>query len=148
MKTKYIILIIILVLASVFSIVLWNAFKGDRNFVVLESVKHNFCILIDNRYKYSYADGILSYTGGKNSGKMEIHESGISKDISLARIGDFSGGYKKLVNFRVYEYLLSDKVVLRDTFEIIQKIPVNLVPLRYDCDKIKQNFKKHVQIFN
>jgi hypothetical protein len=148
MKTKNIILIILIAISLVLSLIIWNAFSVKRDFALFISQKHNFCIIVDNRYKYSYSNNILTYSGGKNSGRIELVPGGLSKDIFPATISDFVGGYKKLINFRIYEYILSSEFVLRDTFEIAKKIPVNLVPLRHDCEKIKTRIKKHIQIFN
>lgn len=147
MKTKYIFISLALFLALIISLVLWNAFRVKRNFTLLKSVRFDFCILVDDRYSFSSDSRSLKYKGGSNHGHIELIKSGLSKDIIKSQIGDFEAGYKKIKNFRIYEYKLSDTYILRDTFENVKKMPLNLVPRRIDCPKIEEKFKVIKNIF-
>ena len=147
MKTRNIIIILLLLLACVLGIISWSVFNLKKTYVVLNATKYNFCILLDDRYRYQISDNRLSYTGGKNVGVMELTRRELSRDMAKSRIGDFKAGYKKMKNYRIYEYQISDDIILVDTFEYAKKKPINLIPLRIDCEKINTKFKQHVEIF-
>lgn len=147
MKTKTIVLIIIVAVISVLGIVSFNAFKTPRHFTVLVNDKLNICFLVDDRYKVEIEKYSFKYSGGKNSGLMTLEKSQLSSDINEVEMNGFKAGYKKSKNLRVYEYKLSQKYILRDKFVNAGKMPVNLVPYRDECLKIKEKFSNHIQIF-
>ena len=148
MKTKYILISLGLILVIIISLIMWSAFRVHRTFVLYKSVKHNFCLLVDDRYTLEISENRIKYTGGLNSGLLELREGKLDEKMFKTRIGDFDSGYQKLKNLRVYEYILSENYILKDTFENVRKMPINLVPLRRDCAKIEKKFKEHQIIFN
>jgi|SaaInlStandDraft_5_1057022.scaffolds.fasta_scaffold137748_2 hypothetical protein len=125
-----------------------TALQVKRNFIVLHNEEFGFCFLVDDGYKFQISDNSFKYSGGKNQGHMQLISGSFSKGIHKTKINGFSSGYKKEINKRIYEYKLNDKTILRDTFVNRQQMPVNLVPYREDCQKIKMNFINHIQIFN
>lgn len=146
-KTIWIVLPFVLLTAMVLAVVAWNAFHSKREFIVLYNKELNFCFLIDDRYKYEVLDNAFIYSGGKNEGRIELIKASLSDDILKVNINEFNAGYKKTNRKRIYEYEVENGYILRDTFRNISMSPVNLVPYKSSCEKIKSNFKKHREIF-
>jgi len=143
-----IVLLFIIISALVISIVVRNAFKIQRDFALYYNTNLGFCFLIDDGYQLEFFDKSFIYRGGKNRGDMQLVKADLSSDIIKVNINGFDSGYKKLKNFRIYEYRLLKGYILRDNFEIVQRMPVNLVPYKKEaCDRIKLKFKKHIKIF-
>ena len=128
-------------------IVSYNAFNRKRSFIVLYNTELRFCFLIGDGYKYDVQDRSFTYGGGKNKGHMSLISSELSSDFARVKINGFKGSYKKSKNKRVYEYQLNSSYILRDVFVNAENMPVNLVPYREECSKIKSNFKNHIKIF-
>lgn len=147
MKTSTIVGTISLVVIGVLSLVAWNAFKIDRKFVVLHNSELGFCFLVDDGYKYELSKESFTYGGGKNSGELKLVPGKLSADYKLIDINGFKGSYKKEKNKRIYEYQISENLKLVDHFVNAGKMPVNLVPYRDECKRIKENFKDHKEIF-
>jgi len=135
-----------LVAIVVISIILLNAFTEKRDFKVYYGEKSKICFLVDNRYEVKLIDGGFDYTGNKNIGSIRLKEGQLSKEALPVNINGFRSGYYKEVNKRIYEYILNDNEVLVDIYENIEKIPVNLVPYREECEKIMQKFTNHILI--
>ncbi len=146
-KTWVIVSIFAFIAILVLGVVSWNALRVDRKFVILHNPKLNFCYIVDDGLQYQINNRSFTYRGYKNNGKVELLERGLAQDLQKVDINGFKSGYKKLKNFRIYEYQLNDSYVLRDTFEVIESMPLNLVPYRETCDKIKEQFKNHIEIF-
>jgi hypothetical protein len=147
LKTSTIVGVLIAVVASVLFIVAFQAFYIKRTFVVYFNGHLDFCLLVDDRYNVSYENSILKYSGGKNSGEITLFKGSLDSMLKRQKFNGFEGGYKKSKNLRHYEYKLNDDYVLVDRFVNAQKSPVNLVPYREECPKIKNNFKVHQEIF-
>ena len=147
MKTSTIVGVLVAVVASVLFIVAFQAFYVKRTFVVYYNGHLDFCLLVDDRYAVEYQNNILKYSGGKNSGEISLFKGSLDSNLKRQRINGFEGGYKKSKNLRHYEYKLNEEYVLVDRFVNAQKSPVNLVPYREECYKIKNNFKVHKEIF-
>ena len=147
MKQKYIVSIVITVILLVCSYIAWMGLSAKREFVVLHNTHLDFCFLVDNRYKLDITEKGFKYQGGKNSGDIQLIKAALSSDIVRVEINGFKGGYKKVKNIRYYEFQLNEDYILRDTYRNHEKTIVNLVPYRIECSKIKQNFKKHLEIF-
>lgn len=147
MNKKVIVGILVGIILTLCLYIAWNGLRTKRNFIVLFNKKLNFCLLVDDRYKFKLGESSLSYSGGKNSGELSLIQAGISQDAIKVNINGFKAGYKKLKNVRVYEYQLSENFIIRDNFINKEKSIVNLVPYRIECSKIKNNFKNHIEIF-
>ena len=147
MKTSTIVSVLISIEIVVITIVAIQACKVKREFVVLFNNHLNFCFLVDDRYTLEIKDTEFTYVGGKNSGVIKLVKGGIDPKIKRQKLNGFVGAYKKEKNLRYFEYKLNENYILTDSFIHAEKSPVNLVPYREDCSKIKNNFKKHNEIF-
>ncbi|MAX66839.1 MAG: hypothetical protein QF441_10290 [Bacteriovoracaceae bacterium] len=147
MKTYKIVLSLAVAVFLVLSVVLVQAFKTERNFVVFYNQELNFCFLVDDRYSYELDKTFFRYWGGKNKGKIELLNDKLSKDLKKVNLNGFLAGYKKSKNNRHFEYELNQEYKLVDNFINASKSPVNLVPYRKECKKIMQNYKNHKEIF-
>jgi hypothetical protein len=147
MKKKHLIIIIVTVIFLLCSYIAWLGLSAKRDFVILYNTKLNFCFMVDNRYKLEISDESFKYRGGKNSGHIQLIKAGLSSDIVKVEMNGFKAGYKKVKNIRYYEFKLNDDYILRDSYQNLEKTIVNLVPYGIECSKIKQNFKKHLEIF-
>lgn len=128
-------------------LILWNALRVKRSFTVLYNEKLNFCFLIDDHYQFKIEPDEIFYQGGKNMGHISLIRGKISSDVNVVDINGLVAGYKKIKNFRIYEFKLNDQYKLRDEFQNIENRTVNLVPYREECSKIRSNFKNHIKIF-
>lgn len=147
MKTSHIIATMLLVVSSVLGLVLWNAFKVERTFTVLYNHKLGICFLLDNGYQYHIRPNTLAYGGGKNSGEIKLVQGNLNPSYKFIDVNGLQASYMKRKNQRVFEYKLNADLKLVDHFVNAQKMPVNLVPYRDECQKIMKNFKEHVEIF-
>ena len=147
MKTYQIVLVVISLIIGVCALVLWNAFKIKREFVVLYQPNLNFCFLVDDRYELDIDKNSVKYSGGKNSGHLQFLRSSLTKNYQKVEINGFYGSYAKMKNKRIYEYEINDTFIVRDEYENVEKSIVNLVPYRDDCIKIMHKFKNHKKIF-
>lgn len=148
MKTSSIVVIIVGVTLGLVLMIAWNALRVKREFVVLYNDELKFCFLVDEGTQYDIGRESFSYWGGKNKGHMQLMKGEISKDFVKVMLNGFQTGYKKIKNKRIYEYSLGQSVKLRDVFVNRENMPVNLVPYRESCTKIKSNFKNHIKIFH
>ena len=147
MKTTYIIVALVLAIATTFSIIIYNAFGFKRKFVVLNSSQYNICFLVNSDLQYEIKPGGFKYWGGKNSGEFTLERSGFMDGLEQVPINGFNAGYKKIKNFRLYQYALDESgTVLTDRFQYVSKSPLNLVPYREDCEKIKNNYPDIIEI--
>ena len=104
MKTKSIVLILIIAVASVLGVVSYNAFQTPRSFKVLFNDKYDFCLLVDNRYQLKIKEDEIRYSGGKNSGLLTLENRSLSDKVHQVNINGFKSGYRKVKNLRIYEY--------------------------------------------
>ena len=146
MKTKWIVIVIVFISLGVSVFVAWNMLSTKRNFTVLYNDTYNFCFLVDDRYQIQMGN-TLTYRGVKSFGEINLINSDLSKNAQHIDINGFKGTYQKRKNERVYEYQISDSVILQDVFVNADKSIVNLVPYRDECHKIMTQFEKHQKIF-
>jgi len=136
---------LLITIAIVFSIIIYNAFGFKRKFTVLVSESHNFCFLVNSDLKYELTPSGFKYHGGKNRGEFTLSRDGFLEGVNRVEINSFEAAYKKEKNLRTYQYLLdSNDLVLTDRFVYASKSPLNLVPYRGDCEKIRENYKNEI----
>ena len=147
MKTKNLILILVLSVTSVCSLVLWNALSIKHEYTVYFNHDLNICFLVDERYTVKNSNDEFGYKGGKNFGEMKIHQRALFDKSQKININGFKGSYRKAKNIRIYEYLLSDGIVLEDRFVNADRGVVNLVPYRNECQAILAKHPNQIEIF-
>ena len=147
MKSSHIIITLFSLVVIVLSLVLYNAFNAKRNFVVLTADNYEVCFLLDTGYQYELTPKGFRYWGGKNSGNIEFAPGRLSSNVLPIENNGMKAGYQKLINKRIFEYEVSQNYLIQDTFVNAGRMPVNLVPYYQVCDKIKDQFKKHIPIF-
>lgn len=146
-KSKTVIFLsLFLTLAVIFSVIIYNAFGFKRKFTVLVSEKYNFCFLVNSDLSYELTPSGFTYRGGKkNRGEFTLSRDGFLADANRVEINSFQAAYKKEKNLRTYQYLLADDgLILTDRFVYATKSPLNLVPYRQDCLKIRGNYKNQI----
>ncbi|MBD64602.1 MAG: hypothetical protein CME62_05320 [Halobacteriovoraceae bacterium] len=149
-KTMKVLIILMLALAVAMSSIIYSAFFSfDRQFTILFNKKYNFCYLISNDYTYEVKPDELIYRGMKNEGRVKLQLDGFSEDVFFTEslLNHFKFGYKKIKNFRIREYEVSEGIVLKDTFEMIEKTPEPLVPEKKRCELFLENYPRKVEIF-
>lgn len=147
MNKKVLVASILLFVFTSLTYIGWKAVSTKREFVVLFNDNLGLCFLVDSGYTYELNSSDFTYGGGKNSGHFVLSKESISPAMNEIEINGFKGGYQKTVNKRIYEYKLNNGYKLRDEFVNAQDMPVNLVPYKSSCKKIKNKFKKHIKIF-
>lgn len=147
MKTRNLLIVLILVVVGICSLVLWNALRIKHTYTVYINSEYGLCLLVDERYQVEVSPTALTYHAGKNTGTMNIAQSGLNKDAQKIDINGFKGSYRKQKNQRIYEYLLNDKFTLVDVFENAERGYVNLVPYKDECQAIIKKHPKTENIF-
>ena len=151
-STKKIVAVLIVIFASVCSLVIYNAFYSfDRTFTLVHSDKYKICFLISNDYQFSVTRDGLIYRGFKNNGKFTIRTGGFSEGAVIRNMNGFKGAELKEKNFRNYEYQIfedNEDLILVDRFEYVQKTPPHIFPGKLDCDTFKKKFKNKQVVFD
>ncbi len=147
MKTSHTLIILSVLVVTVLTVVIYNAFNAKREFVLLTADKFEICYLLDTGYQYELNEKGFRYWGGKNSGNVIFKQGRLSADVLPIENNGMNAGYRKLINKRIFEYEIGADYLIKDTFVNAGRMPVNLVPYYKVCDKLKAKFKKHLPIF-
>jgi len=146
---KKIIIGLIFVFIVVATIIIYNAFGFKRKFTILTLKEFNVCFMVNQELSYELTPNGFKYWGGKNSGEFNFKTKGFLEGVNYVDINGFKAAYKKEKNLRIYQYDISsdqNSVIITDHFVYASKSPLNLVPYRDDCDKIRAKHKDQVEL--
>ncbi len=143
-KSKTVIILsLVMTIAIIFTVIIYNAFGFKRKFNVLISEQYNFCFLVNSDLEYELTPYGFTYKGGKNRGEFTLSRRGFIPGANRVEINGFEAAYKKEKNLRTYQYLVGEGgLILTDRFVYASKSPLNLVPYRKECSKIRENYKQ------
>jgi len=141
MKTRTLIIFLIITTAifSYFTVRKMKA-NASRDYKVLIWKELKICFLIGPEYKITKTENGFSYIAGKNSGAFTIHNTGLDPKKKKSSFGDFKGAYSKEIDFRTFEYLISENLIIRDRFDFAKKNFANLLPVKNNCSKYLDRF--------
>lgn len=138
---------LIIAIAVTFAVIINNAFNSDRTYTILTLDQFGVCFMVNSELEYIITPNGFKYSGGKNFGEFTLSRDGLISESNKVTINNFKAAYTKEKNLRTYQYLLDDtKTVFTDKFVFVKKSPLNLVPYRSECKKIKKNYPNHLAL--
>lgn len=115
--------------------------NSKQTFKVITWDKYDVCFLIPDIFTVEKQSDGFKYVGGQNTGHIILSEGSINSDYIETQIGDFKAGYKKQVDLRLFQYEVSDGIIISDTFDFAKKKPANIIPVRKNCPEYLKRFK-------
>ncbi len=141
MNTKALIISIV-ILTGIFSYFSVKKIRSaaKKKYTVIVWEKYDLCFLVAPEYEITKTEKLFDYKAGKNSGSFSLEFRGLNKEMNTATLGDFEAAYSKEIDYRNFEYLIAQNVVLLDHFDFAKKNIPNLLPVRNNCSKYLERF--------
>lgn len=138
-KTLYIeILIGFVTLVGIISLVYFKIIKRPKKEFTLYTLdKYGICFLVEPTYNIIQFKDRVFYSGGKNTGTLQIYKRKIDPTFKMMPTSEIPMGIHKIKNYRIFEYQVTDNFVLRDEFEYAKRLPGNLIPRKLKCEELK-----------
>ena len=139
-KTLYIeILIGLVTIAGIVALVYFKIIKRPKKEYTLYTLdKYGVCFLVEPTYSVIQFKGRVFYSGGKNTGTLQIYNRQIDPTFKMMPSSEIPMGIHKIKNYRIFEYQVTDDYVLRDEFEYAKRLPGNLIPRKVKCEELKK----------
>lgn len=138
---------LVIAIAVTFFVIINNAFNTNRSYKILTLDQYGICFMVNSELDYEITPNGFRYSGQKNYGEFTLSRSGLIDEANKVEINGFKAAYTKQKNLRTYQYLLDqDGTVFTDRFVFVKKSPLNLVPYRKECKRIKKNYPDHLAL--
>lgn len=139
-KTLYIeILIGFVAITGVVALIYFKIIKRPKKEYTLYTLdKYGVCFLVEPTYSITQFKGRVFYSGGSNSGTLQVFKRLIDPTFKKMPSSEIPMGIHKIKNYRIFEYQVTDEFVLRDEFEYAKRLPGNLIPRKVKCKELKK----------
>ena len=146
MKTSSIISLFAVIIIGAITLILVQTFKVDRNLQLVKLVGTELCFLV-NGDQFAWSDSkdakVHAYRRGANSGKLRlVQQKDFSKDMTHGNLNGLEYAYKKIKNYRFFEYAVKDHSwILRDEYLYKKRSPGHIVFFKQQCQEMSESYK-------